>query len=97
MERLHSEGKRAFAGQIERHGWQSLLAPEESSQRFWAVAIGVVSEGLAMGRSPDDMSTALLRAIGEQATESSVMGGGGRLRLVGKQDVKNSTDKGARS
>ena len=97
MERLHGEGKRAFAGQVERHGWRSLLAPEESSQRFWAVAIGVVSEGLAMGRSPEDMSTALLRAIGEQATESTAMKGGGRLRLVGKQAVKDSTDKETRS
>lgn len=97
MERLHGEGKRAFAGQVERHGWQPVLAPEESSQRFWAVAIGVVSEGLAMGRSPEEMCTALLRAVGEQAKESTAMEGGGRLRLVGKQAIKTSTNKETRS
>ncbi|MGJ4940553.1 TetR/AcrR family transcriptional regulator C-terminal domain-containing protein [Bradyrhizobium sp. HKCCYLS1011] len=97
MERLHGEGKRAFAAQVERHGWQPLRAPEETSQRFWAVAIGVVNEGLAMGRSPDEMCTALLRAIGDQAMESTVAGGAGRLRVVGAQAVTNSTDKERRS
>ena len=55
IERLHSEGTRAYASQVERHGWRSLRAPEESSRRFWAVAIGVMVEGHAMGRSAEDL------------------------------------------
>ncbi|MGY4409684.1 AcrR family transcriptional regulator [Bradyrhizobium sp. LB7.1] len=31
IERLHSEGARAYASQVERHGWRSLRAPDESS------------------------------------------------------------------
>ena len=41
VERLHGEGMRAYAGQIERHGWSSLRDPDATSRRFWAVAIGV--------------------------------------------------------
>src|SRR6516162_11280075 len=36
IERLHSEGARAYASQVARHGWRSLRAPDESSRRFWA-------------------------------------------------------------
>src|SRR3954463_4392883 len=68
IERLHSEGARAYASQVERHGWRSLRAPEESSRRFWAVAIGVIVEGFAMGRAAEQMRSELLRALGEQAT-----------------------------
>src|SRR5262245_51388041 len=81
IERLHSEGARAYAGQVERHGWRTLRAPEESSRRFWAVAIGVIVEGHAMGRSGEDLCAEMLRVLGDQATtppgaESA------RLRLV---------------
>src|ERR1700758_202026 len=55
IERLHGEGMRAYAGQIERHGWKSLRDPDASSRRFWAVAIGVMVEGHAMGRSAEEM------------------------------------------
>ena len=82
IERLHSEGARAYASQVERHGWRSLRAPEESSRRFWAVAIGVIVEGYAMGRAAEDMCAELLRALGEQATAKSVSDSA-RLRLVG--------------
>ena len=34
-----------------RHGWNSLRDPDASSRRFWAIAIGVMVEGHAMGRS----------------------------------------------
>ena len=54
IERLHGEGMRAYAGKIERHGWKSLRDPDASSRRFWAVAIGVMVEGYAMGRSAED-------------------------------------------
>ena len=56
IERLHGEGTRAYLGQIERHGWNSLRDPDASSRRFWALAIGVMVEGHAMGRSAEDMS-----------------------------------------
>lgn len=80
IERLHSEGARAYADQVERHGWRSLHAPEESSRRFWAVAIGVIVEGYAMGRAPEDMCGELMRALGEQAT--TTVSDSTRLRIV---------------
>src|SRR5215469_18662496 len=91
IERLHSEGARAYAGQVERHGWRSLRAPEESSRRFWAIAIGVVVEGFAMGRAADEMCSELLRALGTQATATSE-DDGARLRLVGETGGKASPD-----
>src|SRR5262249_14860852 len=90
IERLHSEGARAYASQVERHGWRSLRAPEESSRRFWAVAIGVIVEGFAMGRGPDEMCSELMRALGAQATSTE---DGARLRLVGDRSGKTSPDE----
>ena len=86
IERLHGEGARAYAGQVERHGWHSLRAPEESSRRFWAVAIGVVVEGYAMGRSPDELRGEMLRVLGEQARATSTSENA-RLRLVEDRDA----------
>jgi hypothetical protein len=85
IERLHSEGSRAYASQVERHGWRSLRAPEESSRRFWAVAIGVMVEGYAMGRSAEDLCTELLRVLGDQAT-APTGADSARLRLVDDGD-----------
>jgi AcrR family transcriptional regulator len=87
IERLHSEGARAYAGQVARHGWRSLRAPDESSRRFWAVAIGVILEGYAMGRSPEVLCAEMLRVLGEQAKST---GDTARLRLVDARD--GSTD-----
>src|ERR1700741_659774 len=81
IERLHSEGTRAYASQVERHGWRSLRAPEESSRRFWAVAIGVMVEGYAMGRSAEDLCGELLRVLGDQAKAPPAVDNA-RLRLV---------------
>src|SRR4051812_10316199 len=89
IERLHSEGARAYASQVVRHGWRSLRAPDESSRRFWAVAIGVVLEGYAMGRSPDELCAEMLRVLGEQAKASS---DAARLRLVGDRDRSTIAD-----
>ncbi|KRP92243.1 transcriptional regulator [Bradyrhizobium yuanmingense] len=92
IERLHSEGTRAYAGQVARHGWRSLRAPDESSRRFWAVAIGVILEGYAMGRSPEALCAEMLRVLGEQAksTEDTA-----RLRLVELREASdNSNGKG---
>ena len=89
IERLHGEGLRAYAGQIERHGWKSLRDPDASSRRFWALAIGVTVEGHAMGRSAEEMGAEMLRVLGDQATtrtEDNNM----RLRLVGDREVSNS-------
>jgi AcrR family transcriptional regulator len=96
IERLHSEGARAYASQVARHGWRSLRAPEESSRRFWAVAIGVIVEGYAMGRAAEEMCSELLRALGEQAAATSA-NEGARLRLVGERDTRTSSDEEASS
>src|ERR1700744_4489965 len=79
VERLHAEGLRAYAGQIERHGWNTLRDPDATSRRFWALAIGVMVEGYAMGRSAEELAYEMLRVLGDQATTNA----GARLRLVG--------------
>jgi AcrR family transcriptional regulator len=89
IERLHSEGLRAYAGQIERHGWKTLREPDATSRRFWAVAIGVMVEGYAMGRSPDELCSEMLRVLGEQATPRPAADNS-RLRLVGARDASAS-------
>lgn len=89
IERLHGEGARAYAGQVARHGWRSLRAPDESSRRFWAVAVGVILEGYAMGRSPEELCAEMLRVLGEQAKST---GDAARLRLV--DDASNSDERG---
>ncbi|WIW43515.1 TetR/AcrR family transcriptional regulator C-terminal domain-containing protein [Bradyrhizobium sp. 62B] len=88
IERLHGEGARAYASQVARHGWRSLRAPDESSRRFWAVAIGVILEGYAMGRSPEALSAEMLRVLGEQAKSTDTA----RLRLV--DDASHSNEEG---
>ena len=92
IERLHSEGARAYAGQVARHGWRSLRAPDDSSRRFWAVAIGVMLEGYAMGRSPEALCAEMLRVLGEQAKSTPDTA---RLRLVDARDASgNSNEEG---
>jgi len=86
IERLHAEGARAYAGQVARHGWRSLRAPDESSRRFWAVAIGVILEGYAMGRSPEALCAEMLRVLGEQAKSTADTA---RLRLVDERDTSS--------
>jgi len=90
IERLHGEGARAYASQVARHGWRSLRAPDESSRRFWAVAIGVILEGYAMGRSPDELCAEMLRVMGEQAKSA---GDAARLRLVDDRDASTTSDE----
>jgi AcrR family transcriptional regulator len=93
IERLHNEGLRAYAAQIERHGWSTLRDPDATSRRFWAVAIGVMVEGYAMGRSADELCSEMLRVLGEQAITRPA-GDSARLRLVGDSDASaaNSPD-----
>ncbi|MDH2340893.1 TetR/AcrR family transcriptional regulator C-terminal domain-containing protein [Bradyrhizobium sp. SSUT77] len=90
IERLHSEGARAYASQVERHGWRSLRAPDESSRRFWAVAIGVILEGYAMGRSPEALCAEMLRVLGEQAKSTDDTA---RLRLVDERDASSHSNE----
>src|SRR5215468_11456372 len=84
IERLHAEGMRAYADQVARHGWRSLRDPDASSRRFWALAIGVMVEGFAMGRSPEEMAAEMLRVLGDQATTKAA---GSGLRLVGGEET----------
>lgn len=77
---------RAYTGQMERHGWKSLRDPDASSRRFWALAIGVMVEGNAMGRSADEMCGEMLRVLGDQATATH---GADRLRVVGDNDTSD--------
>jgi AcrR family transcriptional regulator len=90
IERLHGEGARAYAGQVARHGWRSLRAPDESSRRFWTVAVGVILEGYAMGRSPDELCAEMLRVLGEQAKSTDPAP---RLRLVDDADASIHSDE----
>jgi len=89
IERLHAEGMRAYAGQIERHGWRSLRDPDASSRRFWALAIGVMVEGYAMGRSADQLAAEMLRVLGDQATTKAA---GSTLRLVGSGAAEQESE-----
>ena len=79
VERLHSEGLRAYAAEMIARGWHSRLDPETSARRFWAITIGVTIEGHAMGRSFEDLVAEMLRLLGPQA---DVAADGARLRLV---------------
>lgn len=90
IERLHGEGARAYASQVARHGWRSLRAPDESSRRFWAVAIGVILEGYAMGRSPEQLCAEMLRVLGEQAKSAD---DAARLRLIGERDASSRSNE----
>ena len=90
IERLHSEGLRAYAGEIAAHGWRSMLDPAVTARRFWAVALGVALEGQALGRSAEDMAVEMLRLIDRQADATTPAR---RLRIVGAAaDEQGSTD-----
>ena len=90
IERLHAEGLRAYANKIERHGWRSLREPGATSRRFWAVAIGVIVEGYAMGRSCDALCAEMLRVLDEQASARQ-LGDAARLHLVGEAGASAAT------
>ena len=88
-ERLHAEGLRAYASKIERHGWRTLREPDATSRRFWAVAVGIMVEGYAMGRSSDALCAEMLRVLGEQAATHA--NEPARLRLVGDIEPLTAT------
>jgi AcrR family transcriptional regulator len=90
IERLHAEGLRAYASKIERQGWRTLREPDATSRRFWAVAIGVMVEGYAMGRSSDALCAEMLRVLGEQVTTHA--SDAARLRLVGESASKSDRE-----
>ena len=89
IERLHAEGLRAYASKIERHGWRTLREPDATSRRFWAVAVGIMVEGYAMGRSSDALCAEMLRVLGEQAATHA--NEPARLRLVGDIEPLTAT------
>jgi AcrR family transcriptional regulator len=91
IERLHAEGLRAYAGQIERHGWRSLRDPDTTSRRFWALAIGVMVEGFAMGRSQEELTAEMLRVLGDQATKKP--SGSARLYVVGDTESAKADEE----
>ena len=88
--RLHAEGLRAYASKIERHGWRSLREPDATSRRFWAVAIGIMVEGYAMGRSAEALCSEMQRVLGEQATAQT--SDAARLRLVGESATTSNRE-----
>jgi len=97
VERLHSEGLRAYAAEMIARGWHSRLDPETSARRFWAITIGVTIEGHAMGRSAEDLVAEMLRLLGPQAdVAADVAVDGARLRLVGPADPGNETSANKR-
>jgi hypothetical protein len=87
VERLHSEGLRAYAAEMAARGWHSRLDPETSAKRFWAIAIGVTLEGQAMGRPADDLAGDMLRLLGPQADAPDAA----RLRIVGTKNPGRDT------
>jgi AcrR family transcriptional regulator len=90
IERLHAEGMRAYANKIERHGWRTLREPAATSRRFWALAIGVMVEGYAMGRAPEVLCAELLGVLGDQAATQA--GEAVRLRLIGESTTKSEPE-----
>lgn len=93
IERLHTEGLRAYAGEMAAHGWRTLLDPATTAQRFWAIALGVALEGQALGRSQDEMVTQMLRLLDRQADAANASG---RLRVIGGKTTTED-DTGVRS
>jgi AcrR family transcriptional regulator len=75
FERLHVEGARAYAGEVERHGWCSHQPADVTARRFWSLALGIALEGHATGQSPAAMSAAMREALGEMADAADVDSG----------------------
>src|SRR5258708_32854618 len=88
VERLHTEGLRAYAAEIAARGWHSRLDPETSAWRFWAIANGVTLEGHAMRRSPENLAAEMLRSLGPQADGPA---GAARLKLGAAGNADDAT------
>jgi AcrR family transcriptional regulator len=83
IERLHVEGARAYAREMDRHGWRTHYAPDVAARRFWTVALGIALEGHSTGRSASEMSEAMREALGELAeTRSAKTAAAPMLHLV---------------
>jgi hypothetical protein len=83
IERLHVEGAHAYAREMARHGWHMPYAPDVTARKFWTIALGVVLEGHATGRSAAAMSEAMREALGELAqTRSARSAAAPTLHLV---------------
>ncbi|MEW6643126.1 MAG: TetR/AcrR family transcriptional regulator C-terminal domain-containing protein [Pseudomonadota bacterium] len=88
VERLHQEGQRAYAGEMQARGWRSRRDPATSAQKFWTIAVGVTLEGQAMGRTVDDLAADMLRLLETQA--DAVAAGRAPLRLVDRDDATDN-------
>jgi AcrR family transcriptional regulator len=95
IERLHVEGARAYAGEIARHGWRTLSAPDVSARRFWRVALGIALEGHATGRSAAAMAAAMREALGAMAETAAARPpiASGKLHLVAGSDQVSSKSR----
>jgi AcrR family transcriptional regulator len=89
IERLHTEGVRAYAGQMQAHGWRSRTEPAISARGFWATALGVALEGRATGRSDTELAAEMLRLINVQADANPQEQ---RLKLVAGGSSRNPID-----
>jgi AcrR family transcriptional regulator len=83
IERLHVEGARAYGGEMARRGWRTRRPADASARRFWTIALGIVLEGHATGRSAAAMGAAMREALGEMAETD---GAAPRLKLVKSSD-----------
>ena len=89
IKRLHAEGVRAYAGQMQAHGWRSRAEPAISARGFWATALGVALEGRATGRSDKELAAEMLRLINVQADPNPQEP---RLKLVAGGSSRNPLD-----
>lgn len=71
IERLHVEGRRAYASEMARHRWRTRDAPDVTVRRYWTLALGIALEGYATGRSAAAMADAMREALGEVAETHS--------------------------
>lgn len=90
VERLHHEGERAYAGEVQARGWRSRRDPAISARKFWTIAVGVTLEGHAMRRSADDLVAEMLRLLETQA--DAAPSHRAPLRLIDSHDSTTNSD-----
>ena len=91
IERLHGEGLRAYAGQIERHGWSTLRDPDATL----AAVLGGRDRRDGRGPCHGPLGGRTVRrdaARARRAGDDKPAGDSARLRVVGDRDVPDSPD-----
>ena len=66
VERLHTEGARAYADTRARRGWPVADDPAVRARRFWALALGVVLRDAAMGTATADSTKEILELLRDE-------------------------------